>query len=1548
MVYDAAPEIELETFGYQAKTAINVSPPVEDSQLALLKGGSVNLLEILYSKKLLVAIYAGKLNVLKLDKISKALEDPATDQSKALDGLVESQFDLNEEITHISTGFGESSLYLVDILGNVKKISVLELLAGKLQVDAVFTLGAPISKITTARNSNIGLALTNDARLQLLFKQPQPTPTLNNVSAFALLQNGQCAVAYNNDASKIDFFKLDSFDNPLTSINIELSENISTIYDLKELSDNSLLAIAGDNILPDEDSTYVSYFIDLNNIIITESELIFGPFSGYERFGCFYSASINGWSKTFPNITIGIGSKSGDIDTFTPNGIFTLMNDQDRATMPMGGDVDDTALGLVVDLTSTQEVLEPCTGLDKCNALPRIYILTNLGQIICWNIWSKKDIIDGNLDLQGALKSLTNFSSVSEPNESVKNETSYTGILQPGADTAPTAAFGSLSFGSSATNAENPFATSNKPSIFGSSDKKIENPFGSGNTPFGDKSKMPAFKSEPQSKPAFGDSSLKKETTSSLTDSPFGSSTTPKSTGFGSTGFGSNGFKFGSGGFGAFSSNGATESKDSSFGTTAPGVTTSTGASFGSSGFGAFANNGAFGTTAAKESPFGTTAAKESPFGTTASKDSPFGTTASKDSPFGTTASKDSPFGTTASKDSPFGTTASKDSPFGTTASKDSPFGATTSKESPFGTTAAKDSPFGATASKDSPFGATTSKDSPFSTSANAPPFGAFTSQNTNPITINEQAKGPATSFTFSSDTPTANGIFAQSSTANPFGGKSVFGDAMPKLTKEEQFSSDETAKTTEDETEGDKEPGKETKEQTQKLEQELEKSEQELELKEDLEEEIDTEANEEELKESGKVHQKENMELSNDNSASPGLILEDITALKEQGPHLNFADSAEDSEEEIEDVLSVPEDSEDDADSEDDVAAEMEKLNVTLNKVETSDANEEPEPLSASSQSEQPSHFAETVMGSSESESVNDEGKTTSEEWTVIAADTSDKSDEISNENSDTEENVIVDKTPESDKTTIEPSSTQEEPEATETNIDVSETTETTETNIDVSETTEINEINNDVPETAESNVSEQQTNTTESELSAEISEPSEKATEKDSTKNIDADTGTDAEMLKRESEMRNALLAKMKKSSTTKDTANVSETKDTVDASETKDIADESETKDTVDASKTKDIAESLPVRKTKTVTFVTESELGEKSHEPKLLQIQDIETESNEIQENICVDMSVQKNVVTSPKFLTATIATDELEDFQTLAFEGDEAYQSQFYIPKSLPLLVASKSTEYPENIQNIPTVGKEMMKIIYDVEAGFQVLTKNMNNFSQYISDHSNHEIIKHSVKGSLELSNHWRFFEILTIVKAMNKDLKQSDSLLEETNIIYEKSNELHKQSLLAAKDVSIIDSDIAELSRKNNTLQTSMVKKNAPLSFENVQKRKSLRNKINRVKKDYEQLQSSLVILNSQLNPGKLVEDPRRFETVVSSLNRRIYMYVDMINDLKKDIEGLHNKKETVELNAKHLPAADSDVSQMKVSMTEISARLQRKKKLAAVLKGNSVKLDK
>jgi hypothetical protein len=673
-----------------------------------------------YTRSIIIAYFNDEISVVSIPKLSEYLEGDSADSSSSSSlsssVVTHTHSVFSFDVLQLKLNASESTLYLVTA-HSIISIDLDIFLAGTLNDQLVTSFEETVNVLhflPSLTNATQSICLLDDGALHLVDAKTRTTEIIKDgVTATGWFEG---LIVYSNGDSNISFYDITKC-KVVGTISIDMDSN-QKFYSFQQISEDHLMAVSGTSIDAEETDDFTTYFIKIDNATYTPSEVkvtssLFAPYGVIPRKASFYTLVLNNWSKEYPNMAIAIGSKSTDFDLFFPGETTELLNDSDRAIMPLDDETgdDDTPIGIVLDLNSTVGVKEPCKGVEETGPLPRVIVLTNRGQLVIWNVWSKNDLLNDTANLEKARETLTYTHTV--PTEGAIQTTKPVTTTDTNQEKNAIPDIGGLSFGSTPSTMAtvNPFGSTNA-SIFGNADstKTSSNPFG-GSSPFGSTSPLNQQKPLEQKKEAESNTpsifGAPKETTATTHDNVMGSSfgnsfggatTNSSNTAFGGSSFGASmgGFKMGG------------EQKNE-VPTTTTTTTTTAAAAFGSSSFGGstFGGNGfKMGmnnstTTQATTSSVGSNSMPaKGGFGGFATGSAPFANLSAKapsnGSPFGSLSSNTATMG-----NSPFGNLSSKpaasSSPFGSLSSKpatgSSPFGSLSSKlttnSSPFGSLSA-------------------------------------------------------------------------------------------------------------------------------------------------------------------------------------------------------------------------------------------------------------------------------------------------------------------------------------------------------------------------------------------------------------------------------------------------------------------------------------------------------------------------------------------------------------------------------------------------------------------------------------------------------------------------------------------------------------------------------------------------------------------------------------------------------------------------------------------------------------------------------------------
>ncbi|KAK9363368.1 hypothetical protein V1504DRAFT_215309 [Lipomyces starkeyi] len=83
---------------------------------------------------------------------------------------------------------------------------------------------------------------------------------------------------------------------------------------------------------------------------------------------------------------------------------FYLLDDTKRASLPFHHDKDTSPVGMALDLTATDRILNPKPGVEDAPALPVLWVLNNVGQLKAWNVVWGAGVAEKIADVNGLLE----------------------------------------------------------------------------------------------------------------------------------------------------------------------------------------------------------------------------------------------------------------------------------------------------------------------------------------------------------------------------------------------------------------------------------------------------------------------------------------------------------------------------------------------------------------------------------------------------------------------------------------------------------------------------------------------------------------------------------------------------------------------------------------------------------------------------------------------------------------------------------------------------------------------------------------------------------------------------------------------------------------------------------------------------------------------------------------------------------------------------------------------------------------------------------------
>ncbi|KAL3229123.1 hypothetical protein RNJ44_02210 [Nakaseomyces bracarensis] len=582
----------------------------------------------------------------------------------------------------------------------------------------------------------------------------------NDVLAFDISED---VVALVTNTKSVSILKRQNLEEQKSiAIPAELQEDLSEEQipiSINILSSNEFLIVFGNQIDPNDDEPmhdHKMYVLTIGeeDISYRESFDIAPAFSSVSRIPCYYNIKIQDLLQRGMTVNIIGSATSSELSVWDSIEVLQPAQDSDRAVFPISKDTDQdtTPVGIALDVSSKGEINQPCSGVDKIDALPLIYSLTNEGLLQMSGFFHVTMIKTGKFDLafiKEAVKGSEKDDTVETNEEEVKSNVSSSDLQTNNEEAAKTQS----SFLTLSNNNELPSFSQMKLNNNKTEDADSAN-IAPAKTQFG----APSFGSTSSGQNTFGAPS-------------FGSFSSGSST-FGATSFGSSTLNNDKVDDKKNQDLSADETDNKVMKSQPANVSNQNTPAFGTPAFGkpltdAPTNNSdsifgksAFGGTSADkpaESPFGKPAFGSAGFNTSAEKpaESPFGKPAFGSAGFNTSTEKpaESPFGKPAFGSTGFNTSAEKpaESPFGKPAFGSAGFNTSTEKpaESPFGKPAFGSTGFNTSAEKPaaSPFGKPAFGSTGFNTSAEKPaesPFGksAFGSTGFN-IGSNKSTESP-------------------------------------------------------------------------------------------------------------------------------------------------------------------------------------------------------------------------------------------------------------------------------------------------------------------------------------------------------------------------------------------------------------------------------------------------------------------------------------------------------------------------------------------------------------------------------------------------------------------------------------------------------------------------------------------------------------------------------------------------------------------------------------------------------------------------------------
>ncbi|GME88091.1 unnamed protein product [Ambrosiozyma monospora] len=239
----------------------------------------------------------------------------------------------------------------------------------------------------------------------------------------------------------------------------------------------------------------------------------------------------------------------------------------------------------------------------------------------------------------------------------------------------------------------------------------------------------------------------------------------------------------------------------------------------------------------------------------------------------------------------------------------------------------------------------------------------------------------------------------------------------------------------------------------------------------------------------------------------------------------------------------------------------------------------------------------------------------------------------------------------------------------------------------------------------------------------------------------------------------------------------------------------------------------------------------------------------------------------------------------------------------------------------------------MTKIVIELDAEFDVVRKNILNLREFLVSHLDSSL-KHTVKNSISFPTFWRLCEANIIAKGITKQQKKYDEkivagldgLLTQTESILEDLSTDFREIYQFRTELKIVQAK-EEVKTQNE---------NKELSFDQLQQREKLRRLMVKSKKLESQLQSSLLLFNSIVHPTELLNNPRKFEGVVSSVITKTRTEIENVQKLQFELANLvKSDKQSIKPNY----GTKFDKVTESVQIANMASTIKTKKALSAAL---------
>ncbi|GMG26759.1 unnamed protein product [Ambrosiozyma monospora] len=409
---------ETEQFGFEAKPPIQLFENQFNALDQQLQDTFFNCLSISVRFKTIIALYGSTLKLVSVDQLNKLITESDAAEEKI--SLLELQNDKNIKsidvsgygiISQISLSGSENLLFVTyggssnaqNKLGYVEVSKLIN--AGEFTINEFKTFDSAIVSIIPNPYHNDWCAVTLEDDSCHIFKSlvAAECDTFPHASAICWL-NREGFVVADSESLHLELFNGDEKSTVELKSGLPADEGPLKPYHLSQIDDDHLLVICADSLLMEPEECFNCSFIVkfTTPTDVTTSNDVGMLYDGTLRRPTFYTSNLRDWCADYPAFTISSSSKCTEFTTITTSNMIAQLNDSDRAQMPMDDDsgLDDTILGLQIDLLNTNDVIAPCNVVEKSGPLPRLAVLSNRGQLLYWNIWYSAGIKKGDCQLQ--------------------------------------------------------------------------------------------------------------------------------------------------------------------------------------------------------------------------------------------------------------------------------------------------------------------------------------------------------------------------------------------------------------------------------------------------------------------------------------------------------------------------------------------------------------------------------------------------------------------------------------------------------------------------------------------------------------------------------------------------------------------------------------------------------------------------------------------------------------------------------------------------------------------------------------------------------------------------------------------------------------------------------------------------------------------------------------------------------------------------------------------------------------------------------------------